>query len=496
MFKGYLSFFSIATCALLSVSATAQVSNGVVNNIERAHTLMDDVYGELNYNNTVGDIGIRLSGTYFYEGVKSKPGSAREFAMKSDITLSKGGAQLLRKDTFTRAGEDVITSFYDIDNEHLNVSEAGVDMKPTDKDRDKYLYQSLIFTPNMLLQVMLSDASKNNFISTDDKYHIIRHNNESGDVFFLYINSKTYYLERIEQPAYDNVSGDHFRSIIYSDYNIMDGYQVPGKMVIKRDSSVVYNLKLEYKEILPRVDYGMARLSQKTIGEWLYAVPMTQWNCNTVIADMKDFLVLIEPPATVEAGYTLLDNIKRAYPGKEIKYVVVSHIHPERMGGIRPFMEDGCIIVTTEGNREYFNNIARNKHIFSKDVRVKKFITPKFQFVNMNRYELKAGPRVIQLFLLNKHSHHEDEYIISYIPSEKIMVEGDLVKTDNLKERALDRKEKGLVDFIEAERINVKQMVQNWQPKGAPVIFDYDVIKPKSGNKLIQGSKKVLDVFN
>src|SRR5690606_1008094 len=120
MFKGYLKFFSIAACTMLSVDASAQVSNGVINNIERAHTLMDDVYGELNYNNTVGDIGIRLSGTYYYEGVKTKPGSARAFAMTSDITLSKGGEQLLRKDTFTRAGEDVITSFYDIDDEHLN----------------------------------------------------------------------------------------------------------------------------------------------------------------------------------------------------------------------------------------------------------------------------------------------------------------------------------------------------------------------------------------
>lgn len=494
MFKGILSVLLLSNLCITTALQAQHVT--IINNIERAHTLLNDVYSELNYNNTVGDVSLRLTGTYKYEGSSTNPASARDFTMSADVVLSNGGAQLLRKDTFTRAGEDAITSFYDIDATHINVSEAGEALKLTDKDKENYLYQSLIFSPNMLLQALLSDASRNNFISTDDKYHIIRHNNASGNVFFLYINSKTYYLEKIDQPMYDVVSGDHFRTITYSKYNVIDGYQVPGKIVITKDSNVIYNLNIQLKEILPRVDYGMQRLTQKTIGQWLHIVPMPQWNSKTVIADMKDFLVVIEPPANVEAGYTLLDNLKRAYPGKEIRYCVVSHLHPDHMGGVRPFMEEGTIIVTTESTRNYFTGIARNKHMFSKDVRVKKAITPKFQFVNMNRYEIKAGDRVVQLFLLNKRSHHADEYIISYIPSEKILVEGDLIKTNNLKQRTLNAQEKGLVDFIESEKINVKQIVQNWPHENAPQIFDYSLIKPESSNKLLNGTKKVLDVFN
>src|SRR5690606_30693950 len=140
-------------------------------------------------------------------------------------------------------------------------------------------------------------------------------------------------LEKIKQPSYDVVSGDHFKTITYSDYNIMDGYQVPGKVTITNDTDVVYSLNIRLREILPRVDYGMKRLTQKSIGSWLYLVPMPEWNCKTVIADMKDYLVIFEPPVNAEAGYTLLDNIKRAYPNKEIKYCVVSHHHPEHMGG-------------------------------------------------------------------------------------------------------------------------------------------------------------------
>lgn len=496
MTKGLFSLLVLSGMCMAK-GTFAQSNTTITNNIERAHTLLNDVYSEINYNNTAGDVRMRVTGTFKYEGTSSKPGSAREFMMASDIVMGSGGETLLRKDTFTRVGEDPITSFYDIDATHINVTEASVELKLTDKDKEKYLYQSLIFSPNMLMQALLSDASRNNFIATDDKYHVIRHNNASGNVFFLYINAKTYFLEKIDQPSYDAVSGDHFKTITYSDYNIIDGYQVPGKIKITRDTTVVYDLKIELKEILPRVDYGTKRLSQKAIGSWLYLVAMPEWNCKTVIADMKDFLVIFEPPVNAEAGYTLLDNIKRAYPGKEIKYCVVSHLHPDHMGGIRPFMEDGTIIVTTEGTRNYFTNIARNKHMFSKDVRVKKFVNPKFQFVNMNRYELKAGDRVVQLFLLNKNSHHADEYIISYIPAEKLLIQGDLVKTSNLKKgRTLNAQEKGLTDFIEAEKINVKQMVQSWPNENSPQVFDYELIKPESSNKLLQGTKKALEVFN
>lgn len=499
MFKGFFRVYVTLFAAFCwhTGGLSAQPNTAITNNIERAHTLLNDVYAELNYNNSVGDVKMHIKGTYNYEGMSDKPGTARSFMMSGEITMGDGGGKLLRKDSFSRSGEDLITSFYDIDAEHINVKEAGEELKLTTKDRDKYRYKSLVFSPNLLLQVMLEDASRNSFISTADKYHIIRHNNASGEALFLYINANTYFLERIDQPMYDVVNGDHYRSIFFSKYDIQDGYQVPGKVIVKRDSNIIYDLDIELKEILPRVEYGTVRLSQKNIGDWVHLVLMPKWNHKSVIADMKDYLVIFEPPGNPEAGYTLLDNIKRAYPGKEIKYLVVSHLHPDLMGGVRPFMEEGITIVTTEGNRRYFQDVANNRHLFSKDVRVKKFITPKFQFVILNKQEIRSGDRVIQLYLLNKQSNHTDEYIISYIPQEKMLIQSDLVKTWDLKEnRKPDRKEKGLMEFIDANKINVKQIVQSWQLEKAPDVVDFSQVKPQSDSKLLKGTKKVLEVFN
>lgn len=485
--SGLILIFSQAT-------GSAQGTSSLTNNIERAYTVLNDVYNELNYNNTVGDVKMKLKGSYYYEGVKDDPASIRSYTMHSSINFSKAGNVLLRKDTFTRPGVDAITSFYDITESEMNITVANEEKKADGADKEKYLYESLIFNPNLLLQFMLRDASMNSFISSDDKHHIIRHNNGSGNVFFLFINSKSYYLERIEQPMYDPVTGDYFRTITYSKYDIQDGYQAPGKVTIHKDSTLVYDLSIDLIEMLPRVDYGSTVLRQQKVGDWLKVVPMDEWNSRSVIADMGDFLVVLGPPATTEAAYTLLDNIKKAYNGKEVKYCVVSHYHPEHIGGVRPFMEEGAMIVTTEKMQPYFQQMARNKHTYSKDVRLKKFISPKFLFIKSNGQEIRANNKKIELYLLNKKSRHTDEYLISYFPNDKILVEGDLVNTSNLREgRTLNAQEKGLVEFLDAVKVSPKQIIQTWPAKNTPNVFDYNIIKPES--KLIKGSKKLLEVF-
>ena len=486
----------IAGFTLCSVNQSfAQPSSTVTNNIARAHSLLTDVYQELNYNNVIGDLAIHVHGSFKYQGHYSAPNEVKEYKMSSHITFEENGKSLERVDSFSRINSVVLSS-YKVAQDQIKANIEGEDVNTTDADRDKYLYQSAIYFPNLMLQLMLENAAKNTFIGTVDGTHIVRHDNRSGDVFFMYINSKTYFPERVDQPMYDPVSGDYYISTFYDHYDLFDGFQTPKQVVVKKDSNIIYNLKVDIEEILPEIGGSSITLRQKKVGEWLYVIPLQKWNTKAVLADMKDFIVVFEPPSSPEAGYALIDNINKAYPGKEIKYCIISHHHPDHMGGIRPFIEKGITIVTTKGNEEYINEIASNKHLFSPTVRAKKNVIPKFLFITQNGYEIKTlGTRTIRLYLLNKKSNHTNEYIISYIPTEKILIEGDLIKTWDLRQRSLDRREKGLIEYLSDNKINVKQVIQTWPLEKAPLIFDYELIKPEPNSKFIRGSKKVLEVF-
>ena len=93
MLKGSIRiFFLLFACTFdHSFTISAQPATAITNNIERAFSVINDVYGELNYNNSVGDVKMHIHGTYNYEGEQGKPGSIREYAMSGHITFSDGG---------------------------------------------------------------------------------------------------------------------------------------------------------------------------------------------------------------------------------------------------------------------------------------------------------------------------------------------------------------------------------------------------------------------
>ncbi|MCB0700542.1 MAG: MBL fold metallo-hydrolase [Chitinophagales bacterium] len=468
----------------------------ISNNINKAYEVLTDAYKEMNYNNTVGDMRMVASGGYYHTGHYDQPGSTKEYKMVSHILVARSGDKVVRRDTFSRMGSEVV-SYYDIDGTSLEVKEANEKVEVSKYDKEKYTYKSALLSPNLLLQLALNNASNNSYVASDKKHHIIRHNNASGDVFYMYINTTTYFLDKVEQPMYDKVTGDYFITTTFEEYDVHDGFQIPTVIntMNMRDSSYIYKLHVSVKSIFPGLISSDVSLNKQEVGEWLYSIPLTKWNTKAVVADLNDYLVVFDIPDGPEAGYALLDYLKKAFHNKEVRYCIISHHHPDHMGGIRPFMESGATIVTTKGNKELIDEIAVNKHMNGADVRVKKPITAKYLFIDY-KYDLRASGRTINIYPINRKSSHTDEYLISYIPSDRILIEGDLVKAWDLRdERKPTDRESSLIEYVSDNKIYPKYILQTWPLENSPKLIEYELLVPGSSNKLKHTSKKILDVF-
>lgn len=80
------------------------------------------------------------------------------------------------------------------------------------------------------------------------------------------------------------------------------------------------------------------------------------------VVEFADFVVLIEVPvADHGAGVTRLEDhpgdgekvlrtLRRAFPGKPLKYVLSSHWHQHSLSALRPFLDAGVTVVTTAAN--------------------------------------------------------------------------------------------------------------------------------------------------
>ena len=75
---------------------------------------------------------------------------------------------------------------------------------------------------------------------------------------------------------------------------------------------------------------------------------------------MNDGLVIFDAPCCELQSRWVIDAAKAKYPGKPIKYVVLTHHHMDHTGGTRAYVAEGATVIVPATAQAYFErNLAR-----------------------------------------------------------------------------------------------------------------------------------------
>jgi hypothetical protein len=74
---------------------------------------------------------------------------------------------------------------------------------------------------------------------------------------------------------------------------------------------------------------------------------------NNLIVAMADGLVIFDAPCCEAQSRWVIDAAKAKYPGKPIKYVVLTHHHMDHTGGTRAYVAEGATVVVPDTARDY-----------------------------------------------------------------------------------------------------------------------------------------------
>jgi glyoxylase-like metal-dependent hydrolase (beta-lactamase superfamily II) len=121
----------------------------------------------------------------------------------------------------------------------------------------------------------------------------------------------------------------------------------------------------------------------------------------------------------------VIDQTRKAIPGKPIRYVVVTHSHFDHVSGLRDFVAEGATVITHEMNVGFFERALKTPRTLSSAA-AKPAGTPKVLGIG-DKYVLQDGKQTIELHRVRGHVH-ADDMIIAYIPGAKTIVESDLVQ--------------------------------------------------------------------
>ncbi len=263
-----------------------------------------------------------------------------------------------------------------------------------------------------------------------------------------YINDMGY-VEKVETTIDNNVLGDIVWNAIYSDWKDFGGVKFPTHIVQYQGKPEFFELNVSDVKVNAPVDLtpppGRGRGGRGPGGPGgpggrggrggAPAGPVSEdlgggyWlvtgGYGAVIANFKDYIVVIEGPQNDMRAEQIIAEAKRLVPNKPIKYVINTHVHFDHSGGLRAFVAEGATIVTYKLNKPFYESIFKAPHTLAPDKLSQMNPQPKLKIEAIGEKKVMTdGEHEIDLYHVEGSTHNEG-MIVAYLPKQKILVEAD-----------------------------------------------------------------------
>jgi glyoxylase-like metal-dependent hydrolase (beta-lactamase superfamily II) len=137
---------------------------------------------------------------------------------------------------------------------------------------------------------------------------------------------------------------------------------------------------------------------------------------NTLIVATNSYLVTFDAPGDDGMSNKVLEMAAAKYPGKPLRYVVLTHHHIDHTGGLRALSAAGATVVVGKGDGAFFRKMLSapaGMNLYP----IKGKVQPKVIEVD-GKWSVNDGGREIDAFSLS--TSHATGYIIPYIPDAKL----------------------------------------------------------------------------
>jgi glyoxylase-like metal-dependent hydrolase (beta-lactamase superfamily II) len=273
-------------------------------------------------------------------------------------------------------------------------------------------------------------------------HNIIAFASGNGIQWTLFFDARSNLLSKYEQMVSDNLKGDAVQETIFPAYRAVGKIKVPTKRVTKRAGDLIE--EVDYNEVQFNVKpaesafakpEGFDELPAPTpapIKETKLAdgVYLFESGANSLVVEFSDHVMVIEPYAGGRGAKPTINKAREMFPGKPVKYVVITHHHDDHSGGVRSYVAEGITIVTTPANQNYFETMSASDFSINRDDQTQNKRKPLFEFVQNRKRVFTDGKQTVEVIDIGP-SPHASEMLIAYLPKEKLVFQGDLVNLPN-----------------------------------------------------------------
>jgi hypothetical protein len=231
---------------------------------------------------------------------------------------------------------------------------------------------------------------------------------DNGTKFTILFNPTTHLPAAIRTIDDDNIAGDSTYDLVPSDWKAVAGVQIPHTLSYRLNGVEVGHVTL--KDVTANPTIADADFAAPDAVKAAAKGPMTenvpyQWvlrrialarfldadtifyppnapprmvdlapnvaqvvtGANNLIVNMKDGLAIFEAPVGEIQSKYVIDAAKKKFPGKPIKYLVLTHHHMDHTGGMRTYAAEGAEIIVPAPDKAYFEQDLKGTHTVLND---------------------------------------------------------------------------------------------------------------------------------
>ncbi len=271
------------------------------------------------------------------------------------------------------------------------------------------------------------------------KHRVVTFATADGRQVTLFFDARTNLLSKLEQMVSDAQDGDTVQETIYSGYRPVSGIQVPSGRLVRRGGDTLEDRKYTgvrfntrpsattftrpkgYREDPPEAA-PPNRETRLARGVYLF-----EDGVNSLVIELEDHVIVVEPHMGSRGAKATIAKAREMFPGKPVRFVVITHHHFDHAGGVRSYVAEGIKVVTTPANRGFLERMAAATFTIKADDQTKARRKPVFELVDGGKRVFADPKQTIELIDIGP-SPHAHEMLVVYLPRHKLVFQGDLLR--------------------------------------------------------------------
>jgi glyoxylase-like metal-dependent hydrolase (beta-lactamase superfamily II) len=268
----------------------------------------------------------------------------------------------------------------------------------------------------------------------------------SGQTYTVtgYINAQNL-VTKVETRVDHAVVGDLPVELEYSNYQNMNGVQVPARIVQRQAGMPTFDASItsatpnpgNLAQLLtvpppaggtpaaapaaPPAPTGAPPVEK--IGDGVFRIG---GNYTSVAVDMGDHILVIESGQNDARGVAVMAAAKQAIPNKPIRFVVNSHPHFDHAGGLGAAVAEGTTILTHRNNEPVLERLLSGPRTLIGDS-LAKVTTRRTDVVRaVGDRDVRKGTNGKVVELHHVPNEHSNGLLMVYLPAEKVLWTADI----------------------------------------------------------------------